>query len=434
MIKKGKIATFFITVIALLILIGTTSSWLFKDTKLGLDLKGGFEVLYEVQPLKKGDKIDETAMSATLTAIENRVNVLGVSEPDIRIEGGNRIRVQLAGVKDQNEARQILSSTAQLSFRDVNDKLLLDGSDLKAKGAKLGYDPQTNEPLVELTMKSQEKFYEVTQQISQMPEPTNRLVIWLDYEEGDTYEKEMGKENSKIVSDAFVSQPINSDKAIISGGSIDAEYGKQLSSILNAGALPVKLDEIYSTSVSAAFGKDALDQTLFASMIGIAAVSLFMLVFYRLSGVVAVVTLLFYIYLVMIFFNGINAVLTLPGIAALVLGVGMAVDANIITAERIKDELRSGKSVLSSFKAGNRRSFGTILDANLTTLISAGVLYYFGTSTVKGFAIMLMVSILVTFITNVFVSRFFLGQLVESRLFDKKKSWFGVKESEIREL
>nr|WP_198661523.1 protein translocase subunit SecD [Exiguobacterium flavidum] len=434
MIKKGKIATFFITVIALLILIGTTSSWLFKDTKLGLDLKGGFEVLYEVQPLKKGDKIDETAMSATLTAIENRVNVLGVSEPDIRIEGGNRIRVQLAGVKDQNEARQILSSTAQLSFRDVNDKLLLDGADLKAKGAKLGYDPQTNEPLVELTMKSQEKFYEVTQQISQMPEPTNRLVIWLDYEEGDTYEKEMGKENSKIVSDAFVSQPINSDKAIISGGSIDAEYGKQLSSILNAGALPVKLDEIYSTSVSAAFGKDALDQTLFASMIGIAAVSLFMLVFYRLSGVVAVVTLLFYIYLVMIFFNGINAVLTLPGIAALVLGVGMAVDANIITAERIKDELRSGKSVLSSFKAGNRRSFGTILDANLTTLISAGVLYYFGTSTVKGFAIMLMVSILVTFITNVFVSRFFLGQLVESRLFDKKKSWFGVKESEIREL
>jgi len=434
MIKKGKIATFFITVIALLVLIGTTSSWLFKDTKLGLDLKGGFEVLYEVQPLKKGDKIDETAMSATLTAIENRVNVLGVSEPDIRIESGNRIRVQLAGVKDQNEARQILSSTAQLSFRDVNDKLLLDGSDLKAKGAKLGYDPQTNEPLVELTMKSQEKFYEVTQQIAQMPEPTNRLVIWLDYEEGDTYEKEMGKENSKIVSDAFVSQPINSDKAIISGGSIDAEYGKQLSSILNAGALPVKLDEIYSTSVSAAFGKDALDQTLFASMIGIAAVSLFMLVFYRLSGVVAVITLLFYIYLVMIFFNGINAVLTLPGIAALVLGVGMAVDANIITAERIKDELRSGKSVLSSFKAGNRRSFGTILDANLTTLISAGVLYYFGTSTVKGFAIMLMVSILVTFITNVFVSRFFLGQLVESRLFDKKKSWFGVKESEIREL
>lgn len=434
MIKKGKLATFFIVVIALLVLIGTTSSWLLKDTKLGLDLKGGFEVLYEVQPLKEGDVIDQNAMSATLTAIENRVNVLGVSEPDIRIEGNNRIRVQLAGVKDQTEARQILSSTAQLSFRDINDKLLLDGSDLKAKGAKVGYDPNTNEPLVELTMKSKQKFYEVTQKVSQMQAPANRLVIWLDYEKGDTYEKEIQKKNSKIVSDASVREPINSDKAIISGGDIDAEYGKQLSSILNAGALPVKLEEIYSTSVSAAFGQDALDQTLFASAIGVAAVFLFMLVFYRISGLVSIITLLFYIYLVMIFFNGINAVLTLPGIAALVLGVGMAVDANIITAERIKDELRSGKSVLSAFKAGNRRSFGTILDANLTTLISAGVLYYFGTSTVKGFAIMLMVSIAVTFVTNVFVSRYLMQLLVSSRWFDKKKSWFGVKESEIREL
>lgn len=434
MIKKGKLATFFIIVAALLVLIGTTSNWLLKDTKLGLDLKGGFEVLYEVQPLKKGDVIDANAMSATLTAIENRVNVLGVSEPDIRIEGDNRIRVQLAGVKNQSEARQILSSTAELSFRDINDKVLLDGSDLKAKGAKVGYDPQTNAPLVELTMKSKEKFYEVTQQVSKMQPPANRLVIWLDYEKGDTYEKEIQKENSKIVSDASVQQPINSDKAIISGGDITAEYGKQLSSILNAGALPVKLDEIYSTSVSAAFGQDALDQTLFASMIGVAAVFLFMLLFYRVSGFVSIITLLFYIYLVMIFFNGINAVLTLPGIAALVLGVGMAVDANIITAERIKDELRSGKSALSAFKAGNRRSFGTILDANLTTLISAGVLYYFGTSTVKGFAIMLMVSIAVTFVTNVFISRYLMQLLVSSRWFDKKKTWFGVKESEIREL
>ncbi|WP_396214327.1 SecDF P1 head subdomain-containing protein, partial [Exiguobacterium sp.] len=257
MIKKGKLATFFIVVIALLVLIGTTSSWLLKDTKLGLDLKGGFEVLYEVQPLKEGDVIDQNAMSATLTAIENRVNVLGVSEPDIRIEGNNRIRVQLAGVKDQTEARQILSSTAQLSFRDINDKLLLDGSDLKAKGAKVGYDPNTNELLVELTMKSKQKFYEVTQKVSQMQAPENSLVIWLDYEKDDTYEKEIQKKNSKIVSDASVTQPINSDKAIISGGDIDAEYGKQLSSILNAGALPVKLEEIYTTSVSAAFGQEA---------------------------------------------------------------------------------------------------------------------------------------------------------------------------------
>jgi preprotein translocase subunit SecD/SecD/SecF fusion protein len=283
-------------------------------------------------------------------------------------------------------------------------------------------------------MKSKQKIYEVTQKVSQMQAPANRLVIWLDYEKGDTYEKEIQKKNSKIVSDTSVTHPSNSDKAIISGGDIDAEDGKQLSSILNAGALPVKLEEIYSTTVSAALGQDALDQTLFASAIGVAAVFLFMLVLCRISGLVSIITLLFYIYLVMIFFNGINAVLTLPGIAALFLGVGMAVDANIMTAERIKDELRGGKSVLSSFKAGNRRSFGTILDSNLTTLISAGVLYYFGTSTFKGFAIMLMVSIAVTLVTNVFVSLYLMQLLVSSRWLEKKISWFGVKESELREL
>jgi len=203
---------------------------------------------------------------------------------------------------------------------------------------------------------------------------------------------------------------------------------------LNAGALPVKLEEIYSTSVSAQFGQDALEKTVFASVIGVVAIFLFMLFFYRLPGLVSIITLILYINLIMLFFNGINAVLTLPGIAGLVLGIGMAVDANIITAERIKDELRSGKSVLSAFRAGNRRSLSTIIDANLTTLISAAVLFYFGTSSVKGFALMLMISIAMTFISNVFISRYLMHLLVASRLFDKRKGWFGVKESEIREL
>lgn len=433
MYKKGKLVTFAVIVVATILLAVFTTPWIVKNTSLGLDLKGGFEVLYEVKPLNEGDEIDEKAMNATVKAIDNRINVLGVSEPDIRIEGDNRIRVQLAGVENQNDAREVLSSTAQLSFRDVEDNLLLGGDDLKPRGAQLSYDPQ-GQPVVELTLKSAEKFGEVTGKIAEKESPNNRLVIWLDYEEGDTYEKEIEKENSKIVSDAFVQNAINSDKAIISGGGIDAESGQRLADILNAGALPVKLDEVYSTSVSAQFGQDALEKTLFASMIGVAAIFLFMIGVYRLPGLVSIVTLVLYINLIMLFFNGVNAVLTLPGIAALVLGVGMAVDANIITAERIKDELRSGKSVLSAFRAGNRRSLGTILDANLTTLISAAVLFWFGTSSVKGFAIMLMISIAMTFISNVFVSRYLMHLLVASRFFDKRKGWFGVKESEIREL
>nr|WP_114165805.1 protein translocase subunit SecD [Exiguobacterium sp. TNDT2] len=433
MYKKGNIAIFAVIMIATIMLAALSTPWVVKNTNLGLDLKGGFEVLYEVQPLEDGDVIDQSAMNATVRAINNRVNVLGVSEPDIRIEDSNRIRVQLAGVSNQNDAREVLSSTAQLTFRDVDDNVLLDGKDLAPRGAALSYDPQGT-PVVELTLQSADKFGEVTSQIAQRPAPENRLVIWLDYEEGDTYAEEIQKENSKIVSDASVTSPILSDKAIISGGGIDAESGQRLADILNAGALPVKLEEIYSTSVSAQFGQDALDKTVFASLIGIAAIFLFMLFFYRLPGLVSIITLILYINLIMLFFNGINAVLTLPGIAALVLGVGMAVDANIITAERIKDELRSGKSVLSAFRAGNRRSLSTIIDANLTTLISAAVLFYFGTSSVRGFAIMLMISIAMTFISNVFISRYLMHLLVSSRLFDKRKGWFGVKESEIREL
>lgn len=433
MYKKGNIAIFAVIMIATILLAALSTPWVVKNTNLGLDLKGGFEVLYEVQPLEDGDVVDQSAMNATVRAINNRVNVLGVSEPDIRIEDENRIRVQLAGVENQNDAREVLSSTAQLTFRDVDDNVLLDGKDLAPRGAALSYDPQGT-PVVELTLQSADKFGEVTSQIAQRPAPENRLVIWLDYEEGDSYEEEIQKENSKIVSDASVNGPILSDKAIISGGGIDAESGQRLADILNAGALPVKLEEIYSTSVSAQFGQDALDKTVFASLIGIAAIFLFMLFFYRLPGLVSIITLILYINLIMLFFNGINAVLTLPGIAALVLGVGMAVDANIITAERIKDELRSGKSVLSAFRAGNRRSLSTIIDANLTTLISAAVLFYFGTSSVRGFAIMLMISIAMTFISNVFISRYLMHLLVSSRLFDKRKGWFGVKESEIREL
>ena len=196
----------------------------------------------------------------------------------------------------------------------------------------------------------------------------------------------------------------------------------------------MKLTEIYSTSVGAQFGVDALQKTVFAGIIGIAAIFLFMLFYYRLPGLVAVIALTVYIWLILFVYEGLNAVLTLPGIAALVLGIGMAVDANIISYERLKEELRVGRSLQAAFKEANKTSFITIFDAQITTLIAAIVLYVYGESSIKGFATMLIVSILLSFITNVYVSRFLLGFLVHSRLFDGKLRLFGVKPSEVHEL
>src|SRR5690606_29706754 len=198
-----------------------------------------------------------------------------------------------------------------------------------------------------------------------------------------------------------------------------------------AGALPVNLKEIYSTSVGAQFGEQALDKTVFAGIIGISLIFIFMAIYYRLPGIVAVITLSVYIYLILLVFTAINGVLTLPGIAALMLGVGMAVDANIITYERIKEELRVGKSVKSSFTAGAKSSFTAILDANVTTLLAATVLFIYGTSSVKGFATMLIISILVSFLTAVWGSRLLLGLLVHSGYLDNKVSWFGLNKKQV---
>ncbi|MBY0597118.1 protein translocase subunit SecDF [Bacillus bingmayongensis] len=432
--RSTRIVAFFLIVLLIGGIIGATGKNITKGISLGLDLRGGFEILYEVKPAKKGDKIDRDALVSTVGALENRVNVLGVSEPNIQIEGEDRIRVQLAGVKDQQKAREILSTQAKLTFRDVNDNLLMDGTDLKGGGAKQTFDDQ-GRPSVGLTLKSAEKFREVTEKISKMPPPTNLMVIWLDFEEGkDSYKAESAKPNPKFLSAATVNQVFNQAEVSIVGGNFTVESAKQLSDLLNAGALPVDLKEMYSTSVGAKFGQQALEQTIFASVIGIAIIFLFMLVFYRLPGLVAVIMLGLYIFVTLLVFNWMHAVLTLPGIAALVLGVGIAVDANIITYERLKEELRIGKSMMSAYRAGNHRSLATILDANITTIAAAGVLFVYGNSSVKGFATSLIVSILVGFITNVFGTRFLLGLLVKSRYFDKKMSYFGVKQKEILPL
>lgn len=433
--KSSRIIAFLLLVVLLFAGMAATYKNVIKNVNLGLDLQGGFEVLYQVDPLNKGDKIDKKALQSTAQTLENRVNVLGVSEPKIQVEEPNRIRVQLAGVTDQNEARKILSSQANLTIRDAEDKVKLSGSDIKQGSAKQEFKQETNQPTVTFKVKDKNKFKKVTEEISKKRD--NVMVVWLDFKKGDSYKKEAQKKNPKFISAASVDQPINSDSVEISGGFKGQEgvkKAKQIAELLNAGSLPVDLKEIYSNSVGAQFGQDALDKTVFASFIGVALIYLFMLGFYRLPGLVAIIALTTYIYLTLVAFNFISGVLTLPGLAALVLGVGMAVDANIIMYERIKDELRIGRTIKQAFSKANKSSFLTIFDSNLTTVIAAAVLFFFGESSVKGFATMLLLGILMIFVTAVFLSRFLLSLLVSSNIFKNQFWLFGVKKNKRHDI
>jgi len=431
--KRGRIIAFLLIVLVFAGTISTTVTGISKKINLGLDLQGGFEILYEVEPVDKSQKVDRALLEATVQTLNDRVNRLGISETVIDIEGEDRIRVQLAGVENQEEARAMLSTSALLSFRDVNDIERLDGSDIKEGSAKQDFDPQSNQPMVTLQLKDASKFADVTTEIKNMGSPNNLLVIWMDFQEGDSFAEEVQKEEPKFISAPAVSETLNTTNVQISG-SFTVEEAQRLADIINAGSLPVHMTELYSTSVGAQFGEKALHQTVFAGIIGISIIFLFMVAVYRFPGFIAGINVAIYVYIILLVFELMNGVLTLPGIAALILGVGMAVDANVLTFERIKEELRTGKSVMSSFKSGGKNSLVTILDANITTLLAAAVLFIFGTSSVKGFATMLIVSILVSFLTAVYGTRLLLGLWVNSGFLAKRKSWFGVRKSDIQDI
>ncbi|MGD6941048.1 protein translocase subunit SecDF [Cytobacillus gottheilii] len=431
MVKRSRILSFFLIVILLGSLIGVTSKDILNNIKLGLDLQGGFEVLYEVKT-EDGQEVTQDILNSTVQSLDRRINVLGVNEPSIQIEGDNRIRVQLAGVTDQNEAREILSTEAKLSFRDVNDELMMDGSDLVEGGAKQSFD-ENGQPNVSIELKDANKFKEVTEKIVAMA-PNNQLVIWLDFEEGvHSFQEEVTKEDPAFLSAPNVSQVFNTNTVTIEGN-FTLDEAQTLANLLSSGSLPVELNEVFSTSVGAQFGEQALEKTVVGGIVGIGAIFLFMIAFYRFPGIIASITLTIYLFITLLIFDWLNAVMTLPGIAALILGVGMAVDANIITYERIKEEIKVGRSIKSAFQVGGKNSLSTIFDANLTTLLAAGVLFIYGTSSVKGFATTLIISILVSFITSVYGTRLLLGLWVNSNLFNKKPGWFGVKKSEIKDI
>lgn len=425
-LNRNRIVVFFTTIVLILSLVIAFGKNVINDMNLGLDLKGGFAIVYEVEPLNGTELPD---LSAVASAVRKRIDVLGVNEPYISIEGDNRIRVELAGVTDQEQARKIISSTANLTFRDSKDNLLMDATSIADGGASLVYD--YGKPQVSLKIKDKEKFAEITKNLAaKAGSGENLIVAWLDFEEGkDSYEAEKGKAHPKFISAATVSETINGD-AVISG-SFTTEYAKELASLINAGSLPVKMKQIQTNVVSAQFGDKAYNQTMLAGAIGVAAVMLFMILVYKIMGIISAITLIAYSFFVVLLFNLMGGTFTLSGIAALVLGVGMTVDASVISFERIKDSLYAGRNVKTAVAEGNKLAFVTIFDSQVTTFIAAIILFFLGHGSIKGFATMLMMTVVGTFLINVILVKYLLNLLVKSNFLDDKKQWFGVKESDI---
>lgn len=391
-----------------------------NNINFGLDLQGGFEVLYQVSPVE--GVLTEDMLTATYKTISKRIDVLGVSEPNISIEGKDRIRIGLAGVTDKESARSIIGKQANLTFRDADDNLLMTSDVLKAGGAKVATD-EKGLPAVSLSIKDKEKFYEVTNKISKQEE--NTIVIWLDYEEENSFKNERfscGSDNSNCLSAATVSQGFASD--VIIQGNFTYDEVKTLVDLINSGSLPTKLEEISSKTVGAEFGEDSLNKTLFAGVIGIALIMVLLIAIYHFSGFIACLGVAIYTYVTFLLFYLIGGVLTLPGIAALVIGIGMAVDTCVINFARIKDELKNGTKLKNAVINGNKNSFLTIVDANITTLLVAIILFVLGESSIKGFATMLILSIFVTLIVMLFITRWILNIFVNTKFFDNKLNLF----------
>jgi preprotein translocase subunit SecD len=409
---NGKRLAAFISIVVVILIIVIWSSPIFmKNIKLGLDLKGGFETLYVASAIDAGGVVTKEALHETAKSLQSRVDAQGISEPEINPEGKDRIRVKIAGATDQTKIREILSKPSVLNFRGPDGKVMMDGRDFVPNGAKVEYQNGT-QPIVAIKLKSAANFKRVTTELL-----GKQMGIYLD---------------DKLISNPNVPTVIDNDSATITG-TFTIQEAKDLANTINLGALPLKLTEKYTQSVGATLGQKSLDDTMKAGIIALIIIIIGMIAFYRIPGAIASFTLLTYTWMLLLVFDLLNATLTLPGIAAFVLGIGMAVDANIITYERIREEMRNGKSIYSSLRAGSKTSFRTIIDAHVTTLIAASVLYFIGSGAIQGFALTLIFSILVSLVSNVFLSRVLLQLLVKSGVVNKPK-YFGVKEAEINAL
>ncbi|MGB5823564.1 MAG: protein translocase subunit SecD [Proteocatella sp.] len=375
--------------------------------KQGLDLKGGVFVLYEAETDVTGTELDDL-MDQTIAVFRKRIDSMGLTEPLIVREGEKRIRIELPGVEDAQQALSTIGKTAQLQFITMNQEVVVTGADVI--DAKVLIGQKDNMPVVSLkfTPEGVAKFAEATAKLAVNQEP---LLIVLDKE---------------VISSPTVNVAIPDGNATISGN-FTIESASELANLIRGGALPVNFTEVQSSIVTATLGEDALARSVKGAMIGIALVMLFMIFFYKIPGIAATIALSAYMVIVAYIYQLIGVTLTLPGIAALILSIGMAVDANVIIFERIKEEIKDRKSVRVAIDSGFKKAMSTILDSQITTLIAGMVLYYFGTGQIKGFAITLMIGIVASMFTALVITKIILKNMVNGFAIGDKK-YFGVQE------
>ena len=386
--------------------------------RLGLDLVGGSRIVYEAEipdGYNQANLADD--MNSVQKVIRQRLTDKGFTEATVTLTGDNRVTVEIPQITNPEEAVQTLGTTAQLTFIDADGKEWLTGSDIKK--ATYGYGRPTGNEVtdvhyvqVQFTSEGQKKFAEATGNIAARTDGTNIMAIVMD---------------NQVISSPSVSSQIDSDSCVISG-SFTRDSASELADLINAGQIPFSLKQVELRSVGPQLGADAMRTSLIAGAIGIALVMLFMLIVYRIPGLVASIALCFYMVLEALIFSLVRVNLSLPGIAGIILSIGMAVDANVIIFERVKEELKNGKTVKSAIDSGFKRAFTAILDSNITTLIACAVLFFLGTGTIVGFATTLGIGVIVSMFTALTVTHFLLNRMVDFRIRNPKA--YGLRDRE----
>ena len=411
---KKSIASFALVILSIICLLMVAlfgvRAWgipgVFDDggIRLGLDLAGGSSILYEAAG---GETPSKEEINSAVLMIQGRLDMLNYSEATVAASGANQILVEIPGISDPEEAVKMLGANAVLEFRDSEGNVVIEGKDIDnaspgfGDGGK-GYD----EYLISLKLKPDAvaRWAEATRIAASKPEGENYIAIYMD-------DSEMMKPR--------VEHELNSDSCIITGNytRATAEY---YAGLISAGQLPFKLTDVQLTATGPALGEKSLETSLIAGLIGIILVMIFMTVIYRLTGFISAIALVAYIAIMGVALVITKANLSLPGIAGIILSIGMAVDANVIIFERVKEELRSGKTIKASVSGGFHRAFTAIVDSNVTTLIAAVVLWGFGSGPIIGFAVTLFMGVLISMFTAITVTRWLLNQIVGMKITNGK--------------
>ena len=388
----------------------------------GLDLVGGSSITFEAILDDDYNKANlQTDMASVQAMLQKRLDSLGYTEATVELVGDNRVKVDIPAINDPAEAVSVLGATAQLTFTDAEGNIVLDGSGIKSATSGYGQISQsdmTSQHYVTVTFNDDavEKWTEATKAAANAESGSNYIKIMMDDE----------VLSQPSVGSEYAATGITGDSCVISG-SFTAESAKTLAEQINIGQLPFSLEEVSMSSVGPQLGEKALSTSIKAGALGILLVMLFMILFYRLPGLVASIALVFYTALDLVILSAAHVNLSLPGIAGIILSIGMAVDANVVIFERMRDELCNGKTIRAAIDAGFNRAFSAILDSNITTLIAAFVLYFMGTGTVKGFALTLGIGVVLSMFTAVTVTKFLLKRMADFRITNPKL--YGVRKS-----